>query len=187
MKKHINLITRQKKYYQIDEFIRRLRMAVAAFGVFFIVLNMAFFLFLYHEQSGINALTEEKKRLLDFLIQNKESEAKFVYFNSKEKQVAGILKSDVSFYPYYNLLTESLKTASPAGQLQTLVIEKDRHVNFSVSFDNYDSLLFFFKFMETEQFLRNFKDLTLSSVETSSEDAQKIYLLNLSGVFNELL
>lgn len=187
MKKHINLITRQRKYYQIDQIVRYARIAIAAFGAIFIVLNLVFFALLYSEQSALTALTNEKKTLLDYLIRNKESEARFMYFNTKERQVATILKSDVNFYPYYSLLTESLSTASPAGRLATLVINTNKKVTFSVSFDNYGSLLGFFKFMETDAFLKNFKDLTLVSAETGAREGDEVYMLNLEGTFHELL
>lgn len=187
MKKHINLITKQRKYYQADAIIRYFRIVITALGAIFIVVNLIFFIILYREQSSVETLLNDKKNLLDYLIKNKESEARFIFFNTKEKQVATILKGDVNFYPYYNLLSDSLKRASPEGELQALILDKDKAVSFTIGFKDYPSLISFFKFMETDEFLKNFTDLTLQSVDVGKVTSNDSYLLNLKGTFTELL
>lgn len=187
MKKHINLITRQRKYYQADAVIRYFRIIITVLGAAFIAVNLIFFVLLYREQSSIEVLLNDKKNLLDYLIKNKESEARFIFFNTKEKQVTSILKDDVNFYPYYNLLGDSLKHASPEGKLQALILDKDRAVSFTIEFEDYPSLISFFKFMETNEFLKNFTDLTLQSVDVGKAKDKDSYVLNLKGTFMGIL
>jgi len=187
MKKHINLITRQRKYYQADAVIRYLRIVITVLGAVFIAVNLIFFVILYREQNSVEVLLNEKKNLLDYLIKNKEGEARFIFFNTKEKQVATILKGDVNFYPYYNLLSDSLKRASPEGELQALILDKNREVSFTIGFEDYPSLISFFKFMETNEFLKNFTDLTLQSVDVGKAKEKNSYVLNLKGTFMEIL
>lgn len=186
MKKRINLIRRQKKYYQIDALIRYVRIGIAVVGVIFLVTNLLFFIVLFSEQRNVTALSEKKKSLLQYLLQNKETEARFVFFTTKEKQVANILQGDVKFLPYYHLLSDSLKAASPSGSLKSVLIDKSRAVTFSIEFSDYPALLSFFKFMESDPFLKNFKDLTLSGISVGDQQNKGNFVLDMKGTFNEL-
>ena len=112
-------------------------------------------------------------------------EAKFIYFRNKERQVSKILTEDVNFYPYYNLLKDSLQSSSPEATLETVLIDKNKTVNFMVSFESYQSLLEFFKFAESDNFLANFSTLVLSNFSNAKSVPQR-YELGFKGAFQQL-
>lgn len=185
MRKRINLIPVQKKYVLIERSLSRLKLI--ALGLFFIlfVLNMAVYLITLDDNKNMSLLTEEKKRLLEYLLQQKEVEAKFIYFYSKERQLSGIIKNDVSFYPYYKLLTDSLKQSTSEASLASVIIKKDRSVEFTVGFETYDSLQTFFKNMESEEFLKNFEKLVMERFDSDSKTTES-YSMSLKGLFKQL-
>ncbi len=186
MKKHINLILKQKRYQELERIFGHLRSLVVVMIVVFFVLSIVYFFVLSQKKSELNALNSQKKQYLDYLLQNKEIEAKFVYFNSKEKNISTILQNDVNFYPYYNVLVESLKNSSPAATLETVLISKDRTTDFTLNFPEYNSLLSFFKFIESDIFLKNFSTLNLISLSTTNQDKVSNGIkMNFKGKFLE--
>ncbi len=185
MKKRINLILKQKQYQHLEHLFQYVRRAVIVVFVLFLASSVVYFVILLNKQTRIKALTAEKKALLSNLLENKEIEAKFVYFNTKEKNITSILKNDVNFYPYYSLLVDSLKSSSPQATLENVLIEKTKSTQFLLSFPKYDSLLSFFKFIESEDFLKNFNELHLVSLSTAGRGTGDIRM-NFSGKFIEL-
>lgn len=194
MKKRINLLTKHEKYRTIEEVFQKLRWLLGLLTGGFFVAYAFLFLFLSQQRTKINTLLAEKQTLLGFLLQNKEVEAKFIYFSGKYKQLNSILKDDVNFYPYYNLLNESLKSASPTPSLSSLVINKDKTTTFTLTFDDLNSLVSFLKFTESDVFVKNFSELTLISFASDQKSINKStvsknlnYKLDFKGKFKEVL
>lgn len=184
MKKRINLLITQKKYINLDNFFEKLK--IVSIISFFIILVgcLVVYYFLLRQKQEINLLSEQKKDLLEFLLQNKQVEAKFIYFGNKQKQLTDNLKEDVNFLPYYNLLKESLH--ADAG-LESVSIDKSKSVSFNLSFANYSDLLDFLRVAENDDFLKNFNQLSLVKFNKDELQSQKNnFKLSFSGKFIDL-
>lgn len=185
MKNRINLLSKQEKYLKLARLFESLRIGIMVLGLAIFTLDIIFFGFLIRQKRQLDLLSTEKKKILDFLLANKEAEAKFVYFRNKENQISALLKNDVQFYPYYNVLNTSLSSASPSGRLESLIIDKNKEVEFSVGFNDIASLTSFFKFAESESFLSNFAKLNLNGFNIGKQGG-KSYQLGFKGKFNNL-
>lgn len=188
MKKGINLLIKQQRYQNLEKTFEKIKTGVVLIFILFLISYGAAYYFLSQQSKQTKLLNLQKKDILDFLVNNKEVEAKFVYFRGKEKQLGDIIKQDVNFLPYYNLLKNSLKNSTPEAKLDSVVIDKNRKVSFIVSFGDYNGILSFLKFAETDSFLHNFNNLVLSNFNTLAKDKTKAgtFSLQLSGSFIEL-
>jgi len=189
MKKRINLLTKQIEYRGLEAFFQALRIYILVFfGIFIVAFSLVFF-FLYKQSVANRKLQIEKADLLQYLVSQKEAEAKFVYFNSKYSQIKNYLKNDVNFEPYYKLLNDSLKLASPEPELENLKIDKKKAFSFDLNFSNMENLLVFLKFAESKKFINNFEKLTLIGFSIDQKTKQKAssYQLLFEGTFKEIL
>lgn len=187
MKKGINLLKTHKRYIQIEKIFKKLKATVIALFLIFLTFYLLFYYFLAQQKKKINQLSSQKKELLKFFLQNKELEAKFIFFNNKQKQIDEILKEDVNFFPYYNLLTDSITISSNRARLESIVIDKSKSVNFTLSFESYSDLLSFLRFAESEDFLKNFKQLLLINFSKNAlQETKNDYKLIFSGKFIDL-
>jgi hypothetical protein len=186
MKKGINLIRRQKKYLRYENFFKILRTLLVVVSVIFFIIFIFSFGITAQNNRKLNDLYLEKKNLLEYLANNKEVEAEFTYFRNKYTQLRSIIDQDVNFLPYYNLLTESLKQASPSPILDAIIITKDRTVNFTLRFDNPSSITSFLKFAESESFLKNFAQLFVGQFNLESKKGIQNYQLLLVGKLNPI-
>lgn len=184
--KRINLLTKQKKYTDISNLFFKLKYLTGFIVLIFLLSYIFFAIVLSGQQNTLSVLESQKKSLLEYLLQNKQVEAKFVYFRSKERQLSEILKDDVNFYPYYNLLQDSLKSSSPEAALENVVIDKNKTVTFSIGFKDNNSMLDFFKFAESDEFLKNFSQLILNTFSSSVLATSNSYKLEFKGVFSQL-
>ena len=186
MKKGINLIIKQKKYLRYENFFRALRVILLGLTIFFSITLISLFAFLFIKNRQLEQLMLEKKNLLNFLSKNKEVEAEFAYFHNKQNRLITILNQDVKFLPYYNLITDSLKSASPEPKLDTIIINKDRSINFTLIFNDANSVIPFLKFAESDQFVNNFSQLIISEFSITSEKDSQSYQLGLVGKLNPI-
>ncbi len=168
MKKRINLLVKQKKYTHLEQLFGWLRLSIIVLVAIFLFLSFFYYVLFNQKKQEADDLQSQKQELLNYLVANKEVEAKFVFFRNKQKQLSDVLQEDVNFYPYYNLLNDSLKSATPEPHLESVVIDQTKNAVFKVSFDNYESLLSFFKFAESERFLQNFSQLSLSNFQSDT-------------------
>jgi len=185
MTRRINLLSKQEKYLKLEGLFSKLRFVILIMGVIVFIVDIVFFAILIGQKNNLDNRLNEKKSLLQFLVTNKEAEARFIYLRNKEQQISTDLKNDVNFYPYYNLLNNSLKSSSPVASLDSVTIDKTKGVDFSVGFTDFNSLSSFFKFAESDDFLKNFTSLNLEGFNTVSQ-AQKGYSLNFKGKFIEI-
>ena len=180
----INLVTKQKKYLRFEKIFETIRVVlIVATGIFFVSAIISFY-FLFVKNQQLEQLMAEKKTLLQYLNVNKEVEAEFIYFRNKQKQLISIINEDVNFFPYYHLITESLKSASPEPKLDTIVISKNREINFTLSFDDSNSMIIFLKTVESDTFLKNFSQLRISQLNIEQKKEAKSFQLNLIGKLN---
>ncbi|OGK23592.1 hypothetical protein A3A46_04655 [Candidatus Roizmanbacteria bacterium RIFCSPLOWO2_01_FULL_37_13] len=182
MKKGINLLKKQKRYISLDQIFKGLKVVVIIEILLFLAVYPIFYFLLSRQKKNIDLLSSQKKNLLEFFIENKITDAKFIYFRSKQKQLSSIVKQDANFFPYYNLLKESFKTVGVEAGLESFLIDETKAVSFRVGFENYSILVDFLRFAESEDFLKHFSQLVL--INFSNVDAtEKAYKLSFSGTF----
>ncbi len=191
MKKRINLFIKTRK----EVVSPRTKQQILTFGtVFAAVIFVAFLIatFLqFQVNNEKNALLAEKQQILEFTLKNKDIVGKMSYFSNKSDQLQTFLKDDAQFLPYYNLLKEALTFQSSAEftpVLESLVIDKYKHTDFTVRFDSYEPAYAFFKYMESETFLENFNELTLVgfSLNNTGAGESKGYQLQFKGKFKPI-
>lgn len=185
MKKRINLITKQKKYKSVEKFFGNLRYGTFISVGLFAVISLGIFILLTAQKNDVTKLNNEKQELYSYVTANKEAEAKYVYFRNKQKQISDILKDDVNFYPYYQVLQSSLGESSSEAVLDALELDKSRVTKFTISFASYDILISYFKLFESQDFLKNFDELSVvkfNPIELSKDR----YQLNFTGKFKHL-
>lgn len=188
MKKRINLITKQKKYQDLERAFKKLRVASFIMVGVFVLVSLVVLAVLFLKKEEVDHQLSEKKALYDFVIQNKEEEAKFVYFRGKQNQIGTSLKGDVNFYPYYALLADSLSQSesSDSALLDSLTIKSDRKTRFTIAFKQFDTLVSRFKYFESDEFLNNFDQLSVVNFSPIEQAEAKEYRLNFEGKFKEI-
>ncbi|OGK18341.1 hypothetical protein A3G67_03550 [Candidatus Roizmanbacteria bacterium RIFCSPLOWO2_12_FULL_40_12] len=185
-KTKINLLSDRQDYARLERYFLFLRIGVLlyAFVLFGIIAIFAYFLFQQNNQ--VQSLLEKKKTYLTTLNVQKEDEAKLIYISKKVNAYQTFLKDDARFLPYFTLLNNTLKTSSQAGTLSGFVIDKNRDVEFKLSFARLEDMLASFKFVESDQFLQNFEELSLVKFLSQSTTSQKNYEISFEGKFMEL-
>lgn len=185
MKRRINLLKAERKYIQMERYFLWLRRIVISYAVIFL-LGIAVLLFLtFQLQSKYQSLVAQTEAQNQYLLANKDREAQLLYLANKLKQTSTVLEEDVNFSPYYNVLVQSLQGASEAARFQSVIIDKDqKQFEFTVGLSDYASLLNFFKYIETDEFLQYFTDITLTNFDLTQ--TKNSYNLTFKGKFFEI-
>jgi len=187
MKNRINLFKRKPKLDYISAHAPKFKRYLSVSGV----LLFLFFLFLMSQVISLNRSQQEllakKETYLRYLLTEKDIEANMRYFKSKQTQVNTFLKDDAHFVPYYQVLKKSLEDTSKDVVLDTIDIDKSRNTRFIVKFKDYNEMLSFLRYIESDVFLKNFLTLSLQSFTLNQKQATGgQYQLELQGVFKEL-
>lgn len=186
MKNRINLFKRKPKQDYISVNAPRIKKYLSILGIILFV----FFLFLIVEVIRLNNvqqdLIKKKETYLKYLLDEKDTEANIRYFKSKQTQLNTFLKDDANFLPYYEVLKKSLDEPGNNVILDTIEIDKTRKTRFIVKFKNSDEMLSFLRYIEAEDFLKNFVSLTIQSFTLNQQSKASKYQLELQGVFKEL-
>lgn len=183
MKKRINLL-KQNRYVGNEKLIKRIMLSATVIGLIIFII----FLFLNYLNlrtgNQIKDLNSEKQKALIYLLENKDNEAKLQYFKSKENQLIKYNKNDAHFLPYYEVLEKAIQPASNSSTLDSIDIDKDRNVSFTVRFNDFQATLNFLKYVESDTFLNNFNRLVLSNINLI--DLSKNYQFTFNGNFKEI-
>lgn len=184
----INLLASRDDYQKIEKVFLILRYTVFALSIIFFVSLVIFNYILYDDNKKINDLLNEKQSLLQLINNKQDTVAKIWYLQNKYEALKENIKNDAHFLPYYNLLTSTLTLSTQSANLKSFVIDKNREVEFSVVFSNSKEFFDFFKFVESESFLKNFQKLSLKNFTTMSEKASISgnYELSFFGKFIEI-
>jgi len=189
MKKRINLLSSKKKLPLLVVYGEKIKLVASVIGVICFVLFLYSTFMLFNVKKSIESMNSQKKLYLSFLVDNKDVEANVRYFKSKQTQLTTFLKDDAHFLPYYSILKEALAFSTQSALLDTVSINKDRETSFTVRFVNYDSMISFIKYIESDSFLSNFSQLTLSNftlnVKTTLGNSYK-YQFQFRGKFNQI-
>ena len=187
-KSKINLIVNREDYQRYENYFNSLKIGLAIFlGVFFTV-----FLFLFinikKRLDIVEKLELTKENYLEILKDKKTDEAKINYIEKKYQDLNSFLKEDAFSSPYYSLLNSALTESSEAAKLKSFEISKNREVDFIIEFTDFPKLMNFFKFIESETFLKNFETISLKSftVIGATLEKEENYELSFSGIFIQL-
>ena len=113
------------------------------------------------------SLTKSKQKYLALLINDKDIEANTRYFKGKQTQLLKYEKDDARFLPYYSVLVSALSSSSQSATLDSIEIDKNRDATFIVKFKDYDGMVQFLRYVESEEFLSNFEALSMASLNLS--------------------
>lgn len=180
----INLIVNREDYQKYQNYFYYLKILIIVLGVLFLTTFLVYFIDL-QKRNGVNdKLDKQKAFYLEILQEKKGDEAKIFYLQKKYSDLTLFLKDDSNSAPYYNLLTYTLKESSQSSQIKSFSIDKDHAFTFTIVFQNFDELLNFFKFIESDSFIKNFENISLKSFTLISEtNAKENYQLSFEGKF----
>ncbi|KKQ23897.1 MAG: hypothetical protein US40_C0006G0011 [Candidatus Roizmanbacteria bacterium GW2011_GWC2_37_13] len=187
-KSKINLIVNREDYQRYENYFNYLKIGLAIFlGVFFVVFLFLFIL-VKKRLDIVEKLELTKKNYLEILKDKKTDEAKINYIEKKYQDLNSFLKEDAFSSPYYSLLNSALTESSEAAKLKSFEISKNREVDFIIEFTDFPKLMNFFKFIESETFLKNFETISLKSftVIGATLEKEENYELSFSGIFIQL-
>lgn len=186
-KTKLNLLTNREDYQKIERVFSLIRWLFYVQLGILILLFLFFSVSLFNQSRAIDNLFDQKKSLLQSLANKETDEAKLLYAQDKYQALKTFLKDDARSLPYYNLLNSALSKSTESAALKSFLISKNRDVTFTVSFASFDSLLSFFRFIESDDFLKNFENVSLKNFTTAGTGATKTsYELTLTGKFIEL-
>ena len=181
-KQHINLLLNKKDYFHYEKYFLIFRYFVYFLGMSVII----FILYIFSIKRRLNIenshLVKEKMEVNKYLQSSRSLQNDITYLSYKKGRIKSILKSDAHFYPYYKLLTETLKKATASASLSNLKIDSKRNTVFSVIFKSYEDMYNFLTFAESSTFLDNFSRLYLNNFLASSKKNME-YKLTFSGQF----
>lgn len=186
-KTKLNLLSNRVNYQKIEKIFSYIRIGFyAEIGLLTLLLSLFFFSFI-NQTHTINQLLEQKKVLLASLKNKEGYEAKLIYIQNKYQNVQTYLKDDANSLPYYNLLNSALSQSTGSATLKSFLISKNRDASFTVSFANLDELLSFFRFIESDNFLKNFEKVSLKNFSAIGDSKLKQnFELAFDGRFIEL-
>ena len=182
----INLLVSKKKHSDISKYFSLFKITLIIIAVILLIFSLIIGTLLFFQNRKIETLTKEKQSGIEILNSQKEDEVKLVKITNKLKDIETFSKDDANFYPYYEILTQSFSKSSESANIDSLNIEKDRKFNFTLSFSNIGSMLESFKFIESDEFLKNFSSIYLKSLNTEDRQNIKIYKIAFEGEFIEI-
>lgn len=186
-KTKLNLLTNREDYQKIEQLFSFIRIFFYIQLGILLLLFVFFFFSLVRQTQSINELQNQKRSLLESLKSKEDTEAKLLYVQEKYQAVQDFLKDDSRSLPYYNLLNDALSQSTGSATLKSFLISKNREVTFTVSFIDLNNLLSFFRFIESESFLKNFEHVSLKNFSALGESKTKEnYELAFIGKFIEL-
>lgn len=185
-KTKINLLSDRQDYTKLERYFVALRWTVLGYAVIFFAIVIGIAVFLLNQNRQLSELDNKKRGYLTSLGIQKNEEAKLLFISKKMDAYNQFIKDDARFVPYFTLLTDTLKSGSQSAVLSSFDIDKQRAVDFKLSFKQLEDMLESFKFIESDQFLKNFEELTLTQFNSQTQNAKKSYDLSFSGKFIQL-
>ncbi|KKP86831.1 MAG: hypothetical protein UR89_C0013G0019 [Candidatus Roizmanbacteria bacterium GW2011_GWA2_35_8] len=186
-KTKINLIVSRQDYERYEGIFYSLKVLIIVLILTFTVVFISFFIILNDKNKVFNKLTNQKQFYLTALQEKKGDEAKIFYMQKKYSDLKTFLKDDAFSAPYYKLLTSALKESTESSNLESFEINKDRKTSFTITFTSFPELVNFFKFVESEAFIKNFENISLKSFSIiGNVEKKENYELSFNGIFTQL-
>ncbi len=183
-KTKINLLTNREDYTKLEHLFSFIRKITILLSVMAVLVTLFFTIISLRQGTQLQNLTNQKNSLLLQLTGKKDAQAQLAYIQGKYQLVQNYMKEDAYSLPYYNLLSNALSKSTESAALASFVIQRNRETNFSVSFNNFDQLIQFLKFIESDSFLKNFEQVSMKSFNAASGSASLAnYTLSFTGRF----
>lgn len=189
-KTRINLLTSREDYFRVERSIQLVRLIVVIYTFAFIIGVFIFVFLQYRQNKDLQDLIDQKRILLSSLNNYKDQEAKLVFVAKKVQSYDKFLLDDARFLPYYNLLNKTLKSTSEtsvgssSATLASFAIDKERVVTFELVFGGVTDMIDSFRYIESEDFLKNFDQLSLNGLTVGADQTENS--LSFSGKFKEI-
>lgn len=184
-KTRINLLSTRNDYQKYERYFLWIRTTAVVLSIVFFVILFIYLTFIATQIRTITELNNSKKYYLELIDAKKDEQANILLINQKYNSLQNFLKDDAQSLPYYNLLSDALKTSSEAGTLKSFTIAKNRKTSFSVGFQNFNEMMSFFHFVESPTFLKNFEKVTMKNFSAilNTENQKEKYELAFDAVF----
>jgi len=195
MKKRLNLFNRKKRFDFFSAYANKVKQYGSVIGVILFLVFVFTIIQTIAVRGQVQSLTKSKQKYLALLINDKDIEANTRYFKGKQTQLLKYEKDDANFLPYYSVLVSALSSSSQSATLDSIEIDKNRDATFIVKFKDYDGMVQFLKYVESEEFLINFEALSMASLNLSRSSGSttkvqsavnKNYQLQFKGRFKEI-
>ena len=195
MKKRLNLFNRKKRFDFFSAYANKVKQYGSIFGVILFLVFIFTIIQTIAVRGQVQSLTKSKQKYLALLINDKDIEANTRYFKGKQTQLLKYEKDDARFLPYYSVLVSALSSSSQSATLDSIEIDKNRDATFIVKFKDYDVMVQFLRYVESEEFLSNFEALSMASLNLSRSSGSttkvqsavnKNYQLQFKGRFKEI-
>ena len=195
MKKRLNLFNRKKRFDFFSAYANKVKQYGSVIGVILFLVFVFTIIQTIAVRGQVQSLTKSKQKYLALLINDKDIEANTRYFKGKQTQLLKYEKDDANFLPYYSVLVSALSSLSQSATLDSIEIDKNRDATFIVKFKDYDGMVQFLKYVESEEFLINFEALSMASLNLSRSSGSttkvqsavnKNYQLQFKGRFKEI-
>lgn len=195
MKKRLNLFNRKKRFDFFSAYANKVKQYGSIFGVILFLVFVFTIIQTITVRGQVQSLTKKKQLYLALLINDKDIEANTRYFKGKQTQLLKYEKDDARFLPYYSVLVSALSSSSQSATLDSIEIDKNRDATFIVKFKDYDGMVQFLRYVESEEFLSNFEALSMASLNLSRSSGSttkvqlavnKNYQLQFKGRFKEI-
>ncbi|QQG43921.1 MAG: hypothetical protein HYW86_03565 [Candidatus Roizmanbacteria bacterium] len=187
-KKRINLFSKTSRKSFSLFFTDKVVLYATISGIMLFIIFVSLNFINFTQKNKIQSLLQEKQKYLKFFIDNQNEDAETKFFLLKKDQLNKFLKDDARFLPYYNVLNESIGIASSTAKIEALSIDKKKNTAFTLSFEDYDAMYNFIKYIESETFTKNFDELTLKSFFLTQLPSSNTngYKLSFEGLFKNL-
>lgn len=181
-----NLLISKHGYSNILPYFKIFKLLILIVSSVILIFVLIFGVLIFQQNQKLEKLGMQKQNSLQLLSTKKDDEVKLIKIANKIKNLENFSKDDANFYPYYQILNQTFSLSTEEAKIEDLNIQKDRKFNFSLSFTDLKSLLETFKFIESEEFLKNFSTIYLKNLETQDKLGIKFYKITFEGIFKEI-
>lgn len=173
MSQHINLLQNRAKIVELQHRYAILRKVVYGYVALFFLMCIAASFYLFTLSSEQKMLDTQKTQLLQSMQGFQEQEAKLTLLGNKVNQFDTYIRDDAQFSPYYNILLEALQQSSESAQLSEFTIDKSREAKFTLKFKSFENMLASFRFIESQEFLEHFEELSMNNFSGQNDQQQQ--------------
>lgn len=189
MKKHINLLHKNKKYREKEKSFYYLRRITVIVGVVTVCLVVVVFFISSAKRQEHSVLLISKERYLKELLTLKDSQEKVAYVGDKTEYLKSIAKKDSNFTAYYSILKQSLfdvvdTTSTSSALIEDMHFDSKQTIEFKINIFNDEALATFLGILESDNFINYFQTLELTKLTSAREG--NIYALKIKGVFKPI-
>lgn len=195
MKKRLNLLSHKKHFDWFGAYATFIKRMGTLAGIVLFILFFIIIIKIISVQKDSSDLMKKKQLYLSLLAEQKDAEANTRFFKGKLTQLNKYELDDARFVPYYTILVTAISSSTQSAVLDTVDIDKTRATTFMVKFKDYEGMISFLKYVESPDFLKNFDELSMASLNLSrtqqatSKDmgtTSKSYQLQFTGKFKSI-